>query len=41
MDKTLYDFENEDLSDYTSIEKYTFKKAVELNDKLIDVKTLL
>lgn len=41
MDKTLYDFENEDLSNYTSIEKYAFKKAVELNNKLIDVKTLL
>lgn len=40
-DKTLYDFENEDLNDYKSIEKQSFKKAVELNDKLIDAKTLL
>ncbi len=40
-DKTLYDFENEDLSDYKTIEKDTFKKAVELNDKLIDAKTIL
>lgn len=41
MERTIYDFENRDLSDYSAIEKQTFKKAVELNDKLIDVKTLL
>ena len=40
-EKTLYDFENEDLSDYENIEKEAFKKAVELNDKLIDAKTIL
>ena len=40
-EKTLYDFENEDMSDYKSIEKRSFKKAVELNDKLIDAKTII
>lgn len=40
-DKTLYDFENEDLSEYKTIERDAFKKAVELNDKLIDAKTIL
>jgi len=40
-EKTLYDFENEDMSDYKNIEKTSFKKAVELNDKLIDAKTIL
>ena len=40
-DKTLYDFENENLNDYSPIEKQAFKKAVELNDKLIDAKTIL
>jgi len=40
-DKTLYDFENEDMSDFKTIEKDAFKKAVELNDKLLDAKTIL
>ena len=40
-EKTLYDFENQDMSDYKNIEKRSFKKAVELNDKLIDAKTIL
>ena len=41
-DKTsLYQWENEDLKDLTDIEKESFKKAVELNDKLIDAKTIL
>lgn len=40
-DKTLYDFENQDMTDYKSIERQALRKASELNDKLIDVKTLL
>ena len=40
-DKTLYDFENENMDDYEPIEKKAFRKAVELNDKLIDAKTIL
>lgn len=40
-DKTLYDFEKQNLSDYKSIERQAFRKAVEINDKFIDVKTLL
>ena len=40
-DKTLYDFENQDMSDYKDIERKAFKKAVELNDKFIDAKTIL
>ena len=40
-DKTLYDFENEDMSDFETIEKDAFKKAVKLNDKLLDAKTIL
>ena len=40
-DKNLYDFENENMDDYKPIEKQAFKKAVELNDKLIDAKTIL
>lgn len=40
-DKTLYDFENQDMSDYKSIEKRSLQKAIELNDKLIDAKTIL
>ena len=40
-DKTLYDFENEDTSDFKTIEKDTLKKAVELNDKFLDAKTIL
>lgn len=40
-DKTLYDFENENMDDYKGIEKDAFRKAVELNDKLIDVKTII
>ena len=38
---SLYQWEKEDLSDLEEIEKETLKKAVELNDKLIDAKTLL
>ena len=34
-EKTLYDFENQDLSDYEFIEREAFRKAVELNDLLI------
>ena len=42
MSKTnLYEWENSDLSDLKSIEKDSLKKAVELNDKLIDAKTIL
>ncbi len=40
-DKTLYDFENENMEDYELIERKAFRKAVELNDKLIDAKTIL
>ena len=40
-DKTLYDFENENMDGYELIEKKAFRKAVELNDKLIDAKTIL
>lgn len=40
-DKTLYDFENENMDDYELIERKAFRKAVELNDKLIDAKTIL
>ena len=40
-EKTLYDFENEDMSDFKTIEKDAFKKAVELNNKLLDAKTIL
>ena len=40
-EKTLYDFENQSLSDYKPIERQTLRKASELNDKLIDLKTLL
>lgn len=40
-EKTLYDFENQDLSDYEFIEREAFRKAVELNDLLIDAKTIL
>ena len=40
-EKTLYDFENENLNDYKPIEKEAFRKAVELNDNLIDAKTIL
>ena len=40
-DKNLYDFENENMDDYKPIEKQAFKMAVELNDKLIDAKTIL
>ena len=40
-EKTLYDFENEDMSDFKTIEKDAFRKAVELNDKLLDAKTIL
>lgn len=40
-EKTLYDFENQDLSDYEFIERETFRKAVELNDLLLDAKTIL
>lgn len=40
-EKTLYDFENESMNDYKIIEKDAFRKAVELNDKLIDAKTIL
>ena len=40
-DKTLYDFEKQDMTDYKSIERQALRKASELNDKLIDVKTLL
>ena len=39
--KTLYDFENESTDDFKSIEKEALKKAVSLNDKLIDAKTML
>lgn len=39
--KTLYDFENESTDDFKSIEKEALKKAVALNDKLIDAKTML
>lgn len=39
--KTLYDFENANTDDLTAIEKEAFRKAVELNDKLIDAKTVL
>ena len=40
-DKTLYDFENQDMSDYKNIEQETFKRAVDLNDKFLDAKTIL
>lgn len=40
-DKTLYDFENEDTSDFKIIEKDALKKAIRLNDKLLDAKTIL
>ena len=40
-DKNLYDFENENMDDYELIERKAFRKAVELNDKLIDAKTIL
>ena len=40
-EKTLYDFENEDTSEFKTIEKDAFKKAVALNDKLLDAKTIL
>ena len=37
----LYEWENSDLNDLNETEKESFKKAVELNDKLIDAKTIL
>ena len=40
-DKTLYDFENEDTSDFKIVEKDALKKAIRLNDKLLDAKTIL
>ena len=41
MSKTnLYEWENSDLSDLNDIEKESLKKAIELNDKLIDAKTI-
>ena len=38
---SLYEWEKEDISDLKDIEKESLKKAIEINDKLIDAKTLL
>ena len=43
MDKKtfLYEWNSEDLKDLTPIERESFKKANDLNDKLLDIKILM
>ena len=38
---TLYEWENANLDELNNIEKESLKRAVDLNDKLIDVKTVI
>ena len=38
---SLYQWEKEDISNLKDLEKESLKKAIEINDKLIDAKTLL
>ena len=37
----IYEWNNEDLKDLTPIERDAFKKANDLNDKLLDIKILM
>ena len=40
-DESLYEWENKDTSDLNNIEKEALNKAIELNDKFLDAKTIL